>query len=215
MGRVRDAGNKSYGAVRIADFANLLDGELITLGDPLEGGKVFEWDSNAAVGAGNILVTIGASDAACINNLRDAINAELDQYLLAYVDPVDTKTLRIEGVEPGGLGNLVFTTTMLDANNIIAAVSGALADGGADENRARASGVYIVTALDVLATSLMIPTPFAAPALGNLRVVSSADVPKYITSKPTISGTRIKITDNGATVLAAGDKVTWEVYSAA
>ncbi len=210
MGRVRDAGNKSYGSVRIADFANLLDGEVITIG-----AKIFEWDDDATVSGSNIAVDIGVSDAECITNLRDQINAEYPSTLVAYVDPVDTKTLRIEAMEAGGLGNLVFTTTMLDANNIIAAVSGALADGGADENRARASGVYVVTALDVLATSLMIPTPFAAPALGNLRVVSSADVPKYITSKPTISGTRIKITDNGATVLAAGDKVTWEVYTAA
>lgn len=209
MGRVRDAGNKSYGSVRIADFANLLDGQIITIGE-----KIFEWDDDAAVDPGNILVEIGVDDAECITNLIDQINAEYPTTLLAYVDPVDPKTLRIEAKEPGGLGNLVFTTDMADGDNIIAAVGGELAAGAGDENRARASGTYVVTALDVLAENLMIPTPFSAPFLGNLRVVSSADVPKYITDKPTISSTRIKISKNGATNLATGDKVTWEVYSA-
>lgn len=209
MGRVRDAGNKSYGSVRIADFASLIDGEIITIGE-----KIFEWDDNAAVDPGNFPVTIGATDAECITNLMDQINAEYPSTLVAYVDPVDTKTLRIEAMEAGGLGNLVFTTDMADADNIIAAVAGELAAGASDENRARASGTYIVTALDVLAENLMIPTPFSAPVLGNLRVVTSADVPKYISDKPTISSTRIKISKNGATNLAADDKVTWEAYSA-
>jgi len=214
MGRVRDAGSKSYAAVQITDFANLLDEETITIGDPDNGGKVFEWDNDAAVTDGNIAVTIGGSDAVCITNLRDAINAQMPSQVVAYVDPVNTKTLRLEAANEGALGNLDITHTMLDAGNTVAAVADKFAGGDNDGNRARASGTYVVTAQDVTATNVMIPTPFAAPVLGALRVVSSADVPKYFTSKPTISGTRIKITDNGATVLAAGDKVYWEVWSA-
>jgi hypothetical protein len=215
MGRVRDAGNKAFGSVLISDFASLLDEEIITIGDPENGGKVFEWDDDAAVATeGAVLVEIGANDAECIENLRDAINAEMASKLLAYVDPVNTDVLRIEAVNEGDLGNLDFTTDMADAGNVIAAVDDKLAGGSNDGNRSRASGVYVVTAVDVAATNLMIPTPFAAPSLGALRVVSSTDVPKYFTSKPTISGTRIKITDNGATPLAEGDKVYWEVFSA-
>lgn len=213
MGRVRDAGNKSFGSVIISDFANLLDGETITIGDPLNGGKVFEWDDDAAVTAGHVAVTIGVSDTVCITNLRDAINAQMGALLVAYVDPVNTDVLRIEAYDAGALGNLAFEHDMSDAGNTIAAVADALAGGSNDGNRARASGVYTVTAIDVSATNVMIPTPFAAPILGALRVVTSADVPKYFTSKPTISGTRIKITDNGATLLAAGDKIYWEVWS--
>jgi len=209
MGRVRDAGNKSYGSVRIAAFASLIDGEIITIGD-----KDFEWDNNAAVTSGNILVTIGASDAISIANLRDAINTAYPSTLVAYVDPVDTKVLRIEGFDAGALGALAFTTDMAHASNIIAAVAGILAGSSNDENRARAGGVYTVTALDVLAANIMIPTPFSAPVLGSLRVVTSADVPKYFTAKPTISGTRIKIAEQGATALVAGDKITWEAWSA-
>jgi hypothetical protein len=213
MGRVRDSGNKSYGAVRIGTHGSLADGETITIGDLLNGGKRFEFRAAGPATGSNILVLKGADAAAAIVALRDAINAQFPGKLVAYVDPVSTAVLRIEGAEPGALGNLAFTTTMAHATNIIAAVAGALAAGDPDKNVARASGVYVVTALDVLATNLMIPTPFAAPVLGSLRVVTSADVPKYFTSKPTISGSRIKITDNGATPLAAGDKVYWEVWS--
>jgi len=214
MGRVRDAGGKAYGAVIVSDFANLVDGETITIGDPDNGGKIFEWDDDAAVTDGNILVTIGASDAACITNLRDAINTELGAFLVAYVDPANTDVLRIEAADPGAAGNLAFETDMVDAGNYIAAVDDALAGGSNDGNRARASDTYVVTALDEDATNIMIPTPFAAPILGTLRVVTSADVPKYHSWKPSISGTRIKLLKNGATDLVEGDKVYWEVWSA-
>ena len=46
----------SEGAIRIADYANILDGEKIVIGN-----KTYEWDDDASVGAGNVLVTIGAS----------------------------------------------------------------------------------------------------------------------------------------------------------
>jgi len=214
MGRVRDAGNKSYGAVRISDFANLLDEETITIGDPDNGGKVFEWDDDDALAnADAVAVEIGANDAECITNLRDAINDNMGALLVAYVDPVDTKVLRIEGADAGALGNLAFETDMSDGGNVIAAVSDLLEGGSNDENRARAGDEYTVTAIDALAENIMIPTPFSAPVLGNLRVVSSSDVPKYYTWKPTISGSRIKISKNGATDLVEGDKITWEAFS--
>jgi hypothetical protein len=215
MGRVRDAGNKSFGSVLISDFAALLDEEIITIGDPLNGGKVFEWDDDAAVAVvGAVAVEIGANDAECIENLRDAINAEMPSKLLAYVDPVNTDVLRIEAVNEGDLGNLDFTTDMGDAGNIIAATADKLAGGSNDGNRSRASDTYVVTAVDVAAGNIMIPTPFAAPTLGCIRVVTSADVPKYFTAKPTISAGRVKITEQGATALVAGDKIYWEVFSA-
>lgn len=213
MGRVRDAGNKSYGAVRIGDHANLLDGETITIGDPLNGGKVFEWDDDAAVTSGNILVDIGANAAAAIDNLKAAINAQLAGKVVAYDDPVETETLRLEAANEGALGNLAFETTMLDSDNIIAAVDDALAGGANDLNMARAPLTYTVTALDVLAENLMIPTPFLAPVLGAWRACSSTDVPKYITDIVKVVGTRIQISKNGATNLAEGDKVYLDVAS--
>jgi hypothetical protein len=215
MGRVRDAGNKSYGAVRIGSHGDLADGETITIGDPLNGGKVFEWDDDDAVTDGNILVDIGANAEAAIDNLKAAINAQLGALVEAFDDPVETETLRIKGANPGDLGNLAFETDMAHASNIIAAVDDKLAGGSNDANRSVARGTYVVKALDVAAEVAVIPTPFEAPVLGSLRVVTSADVPKYITDKPTISADGdLVLTKNGATNLAEGDKVYFEVHSA-
>lgn len=214
MGRVRDAGNKSYGDVRIGSHGDLADEELITIGDPLVDGKVFEWDDDVAVTAGRVLVDIGANAAAAVVNLRDAINAQFPGRLVAYVDPVETETLHIEGADAGAIGNLAFSTTMAHASNIIAAVGGALAAGDNDGNRARAAGTKVVSALDVAAENIMIPTPFAAPILGAWRACTSTGVPKYITDIVKITGTRVQIQKNGATNLAATDKVYLEVWSA-
>ena len=214
MGRVRDLGNKSTGAVQITDHANLLDGETITIGDPENGGFVFEFDDDAAVEAGAILVDTGADEDEAIENLVAAINANLGSILLAYVDPEDTMTCRIEGASEGALGNLAFETDFSDAGNTIAASGDDTLSGGSnDENRSRASGIYEVTALDVLAENVMIPTPFAAPVIGRVMVLDAAGVMQYITDEITISTTRLKITKAGGTNLAAGDLVHWEVWS--
>lgn len=215
MGRLRDSGNKSFGAVRIGDHANLLDEETITIGDPENGGKTFEWDDDAAVTEGNVLVDIGADAEEAIDNLKAAINEHLAGKILAYDDPVETETLRLEGAEAGALGNLAFETDMADSGNIIAATSDLLTGGTNDENRARTGLTYIVTALDVAAENAMIPTPFASPVLGAWRVATvTTDVPKYITDIVKVVGTRVQISKNGATNLAAGDKVYVEVFSA-
>jgi hypothetical protein len=215
MGRVRDAGNKSYGAVRIGSHGDLLDGETITIGDPLNGGKVFEWDDDAAVTDGNILVDIGANAEAAIDNLKAAINAQLGALVVAYDDPVEVETLRIEGANPGNLGNLAFETDMAHASNIIAASGDDTLSGGSnDANRARASLEYTVTALDVAAENVMIPTPFEAPVLGAVHVRDGDGVTQYISDEITVAGTRVQIAKAGATNLAEGDKVYVEVFSA-
>lgn len=216
MGRLTDFGNKSYGAVRIGDWANLLDGEKIIIARTGEGAfsKEFTWDDDAAVGAGEILVDMGADAEEAIDNLKTAINAQLPALLLCYVDPVDPAVLRIEGVAEGDAGNLDFTTDMSDPQNIIAAIDDALAGGAKAFNIGRAGAEYVVTALDVLAQNVMIPTPFQAPVSPRVFVRTSADVPKYITDKVKTNGTRLQIEKNGATNLAEGDKVDWDVASA-
>jgi hypothetical protein len=217
MGHLADSGNKSYAAVRIGDNANLLDGEALTFTRTGTGAftKVLEWDDDAAGTAGAILVDIGADEAGSIENLRDAINdaPTLKDYVVAYVDPVDTSLLRIEGKEPGSAGNLGIESTMLDAQNVIAEIDDAFAGGGADASRSRAADEYIVTALDVDAQNVMIPTPFQSPKLGRVMVLTSADVPKYVTDKIKINGTRLQVQKNGATNLAETDRIFWEVWS--
>lgn len=208
MGRVRDAGNKRYGAARIGNHAGLVDGEEIELDD-----KVFELRAAGPATGTNILVLVGANAAEAVDNLKAAINAQLAGIVVAYDDPVEDETLRLEAANPGAR-EIPFTTTMSDPANIIAAVDDKLAGGSNDGNRSRAALEYVVTALDVAAEVLTIPTPFQSPVLGAFRVVSSTDVPKYITDKPTVANGRVVITKNGATNLAAGDKVYAEVWSA-
>lgn len=200
------AGSKGYGAVRIGDFANLADGEVIVIGN-----KTYEWDNNAAVTAGRKLVTIGASDAACATNLAAAINAEPPtQYaVVAYVDPVDTKLVRIETVSAADAGLMTFTTTMADGDNTIAAISNKLAGAESQRNRVEDDGEYIVTAQDILAGNIMIPTKLQTPRRCRFICYTTNGDQKVITWRKSISTTRIKITSNGATAPIAGDVIVW------
>ncbi len=203
MGRVRFYGGKAVGSVRIGDFANLLDGETITIG-----GKVFEWDNNASVGAGNVAVTIGASNAACATNLRDAINANPPATpVTASIDPVDTATVRIIANSRGSAGNLALATTMADGDNVL---SGAAMIGGENGGTQRLHrGEYAVTALDAAAGSVVIPTGHTTARFAQVEVRSAAGVLKSITDKVTVSAGNIVIDVDGATNIAATDVITW------
>lgn len=222
MGRVTDAGNKSMGAVRIGNWAGLADGEKITISRTGEGAfsKAFAFDNNAAGDPGDVLVDMGADAEEAIENLRAAIVAHLTGSggtvdLEAYVDPVDPAVLRIEGAAAGPQGNLDFESTMGDPDNIIDAQDDKLYGGDRDYNLSRIAGSYVVKALDIEAENVMIPTPFEAPVQPKVSVRTSADVPKYITDKVKINGTRLQIEKNGATNLALGDVIDFEVMSKA
>jgi hypothetical protein len=199
-------GSKGYGAVRIGAFASLIDTEIITIGN-----KVYEWDNNAAVTAGRKLVTIGASDAACATNLAAAINAEppTQHAVVAYVDPVDTKLVRIETVGAADVGLMTFTTTMAHVSNTIAAVANKLAGAESQRNRVEDDGEYIVTAQDILAGNIMIPTKLQTPRRARFQCYTTDGDLKVITWRKTISTTRIKITANGATAPIQGDVIVW------
>jgi len=64
---------KATGAIRFNDSAQPVDGRTLTISDGVNT-KVFEFDSNSAVGAGNVSVTIGGSAIATMANLVTAIN---------------------------------------------------------------------------------------------------------------------------------------------
>lgn len=207
MSRWKFFGLKSVGAIRVGDFANLLDGEVIVIGD-----KTYEWDNNAAVTAGHVLVTIGASDAACIVNLMAAINANKPSIpVSAVVDPKDAKTARIYADNRGAAGNIDFTTDMADAGNVIAAVDDLLANGENGGNQIRHRGVYVVTAIDILADNLMIETGLPNSIdWFSAEVRTTAGVPKAHTMELTASGTKIRGNFAGATDPVEGDVITWE-----
>ncbi len=210
MGEMVFPGSKAHGAWRCGDHANLADGDLIVIGN-----KTYEIDNNAAVGAGHVPVTKGGSAAADATALAAAINGTpptpgtLSAPVVAYVDPIDTAVVRIEAVNAGLAGNMTFTTTMGDSDNIIDAVGGLMVGGAAASLRHEASDRYLVTALDVLAGCIMIPTPLTAPKLLSLECYSATGLKKAITSLVTISTTRIKIDTDGATNPAEGDYIAW------
>ena len=215
MGRIRFDGNKGCGAVRIGDFANLLDGEQIIIGDPLLGGKVFEWDDDAAVEDGSIAVTIGGSGAACATALAAAINANppTGVDITAYIDPKDTSVVRLEATDAGARGNLAFTHDMADAGNIISNDNeDALVGGENGSTQKVARGTYIVTDLDVLADNIMIPTALQTPARLQIDVWSATGLQKALTTLWTISSNRIRGNFDGATDPVATDVIEWTAY---
>jgi hypothetical protein len=206
MGRVRFFGGKGVGAVRIGNHAGLADAETVVIGT-----KTYEWDNNASVVSGNVAVAIGTNAAADAVNLRDAINANPPTPpVTASIDPVDTATVRIIANSRGVAGNHALAKTMLHADNII---SGAVMVGG--ENGGTQTihrGEYDVTALDVAAGNVVIPTGLTSPRFPQVDVLTSTGAAKYITDKVTASGGNILIDADGATSLAAGDKVCWLAY---
>ncbi|HKS17042.1 MAG TPA: hypothetical protein VJU16_07000 [Planctomycetota bacterium] len=207
MGRQKYEGAKSQGAVRLS--ANPADGNTVTI-TPVSGtAKVYEFDSGGGVGAGNVAVTIGGTAALTIAALVAAINANKPTpAVVAYVDPIDTSTCRIEGEFAGSAGN-----------HGLAVVGGNLSTTGANltggenaENQVEARGEYIVTALDVTAQNIMISTGLGSPRMFQLECRSSTGLLKSLTSLCTIDGSRIKVDTDGATNPAAGDKLVWSAW---
>jgi len=206
MGRVRHFGTRSQGAIRIGG-ANPADTETITIGN-----KVFEWDNNAAVTAGRVLVTIGGSVAASITNLIAAINANKPTPgVTAFADPIDALVVRLEADAPGPLGNHALAETMGDAANIVSAAAMTGGENGGTQSIHR--GEYTVTAMDVTAGSVLISTGLTSPRFLQVDVFDSNGVQKgALTTRWSINGTRILGDADGATNMVAGDRVEWQVY---
>jgi hypothetical protein len=173
-------------------------------------GKIYEFDNNATVGAGNITVTIGGSAAATITALIDAINNNppTPVAIPAAVDPVNAETARLQGAFNGAAGNLALVKSGANIE-----ISGAAMTGGEGSgNQTLHRGEYVVTALDVLAGNVMIETGLQGPRIESIDVIDTVDVTKYVTSKIKILGTALQIDFDGATNPAAGDRIVWGAY---
>lgn len=214
MGRIRFFGGLGAAAVRLGNNAGLLDAERIDIGDqtPGGGGKSYEWDNNAAVGVGKVLVTIGASAALSAIELRDKINANKPTPpCTAFIDPLDTSVVRIEADARGTRGNMPLVETMADPLNVI---SGPAFVGGEDAlNQVVGRSDYVVTPIDVAAGSVVIstglPTTIRFP---QIECRTATGVRKILTSLVSSSGSRIQIDFDGATNPVAGDKISWMVW---
>jgi hypothetical protein len=199
MGQIRTMPGKAVGTVRIGDNANLNDAEIITLGS-----KIFEWDSNGAYTAGRIPVAIGATATISIINLVGAINANQGTVpVVAAADVTAPANAHIIAVNGGTSGNIVFTTTMVDADNLL---SGVTLLGGTNAGAERKFDwiEYTFTALDVSSGAAVIPTGLASPSR-MLRTVTTAGVKKAVTDTVLIAGSNIVYTIVAPTSAAAGD----------
>jgi hypothetical protein len=105
--RTRGAGRPATGHIRLAANPNDTDTLTITTGLVV---VVYEFDNNAAVTAGRILVTIGASAAATATNLAAAILANQGIYLGAAAHATDTTVVDIATLAKGGILTLAEST---------------------------------------------------------------------------------------------------------
>ena len=210
MGELVFPGNKAKGSVRIAAFGSLVNGDLVTIGN-----AIYEYRTSGSPAAGHVAVAVGASNALTAAALAAAIVAfpptvaSLSAPVTAYVDSVDTDTVRIEAAHAGVAGNMTFVSTMTGGTNTIDAVGGLMVGGENASLKHQASGSYIVTALDVSANSFMIPTPLAAPKIISILCFSAAGKLKAITTAFTVSGTRIKGAPDAGTDPIATDVIAW------
>jgi hypothetical protein len=212
MGRVKFLGLRAVGAIRLN--ANPADGETVTIGPvPAVGGvtgKRFEFDNNAAVTAGNILVTIGGSAALSAIALRDKINTNKPTPvgITAEIDPVDTSTVRLYADAPGAGGNLA----LADTGAAIDVSSAVMTGGEGSGNQTLHRGEHVVTALDVAAGNVMIDTGLSGPRFPQVDCFSAAGLQKALTSLVIVVGSKIQLDFDGATNPVAGDKISWGAY---
>lgn len=206
MGRIRYLGNVAQGSIHLANNT-IVDGDYFTIGS-----KVYEFDDNAAVTAGRVLITIGGSAAATVTAMVAAINANKPSVpVTASVDPVSTSCCRLKADNRGSAGNIALTENVADAGFTVSGATLVGGENGGTQTEAR--GEYTVTAIDVLATSVVIETGLVSPRFPKL-YTRKADGTFFETSTGviSISGSQIRHDFTGATDLEAGDKISWEAY---
>lgn len=105
-------GLRASGAITFAGAVQPADGDTVKIDPSLTAGDdlTFEFDSNATVAVGNILVTIGGSAAATRDNLIQAINDSGLPMTAADTTVTDPKLTVTQNV-PGTAGNAATMTT--------------------------------------------------------------------------------------------------------
>lgn len=203
MGRVRFFGGKAQGAIYFAGQPS--DGDYVTVGS-----KTYEFDDNAAVTAGRVLVTIGGTAALTAAALITAINANKPSVpVTAVIDNVSNVTVRVAADSRGAEGNIALVKS--GANIQVSAATLLYGENAGTQTVHR--GEYVVTDQDVLATNVVIFTGLTSPRFPHL-YVRKADGTFFETSTGVIaiSGEQIRHDFTGGTDLAAGDKIEWMAW---
>ncbi|MGH9462014.1 MAG: hypothetical protein ACRD1X_12395 [Vicinamibacteria bacterium] len=203
-GRFKFKGGKAVGSLHLS--AQPSDGDFFTIG-----GKKYEFDNNASVGAGSVTVTIGGSAALTMTALIAAINANKPTIpVTAVVDPVNAtgQTCRLTADRVGSNGNLALTKS--GANLVLSAAAMAGGENGSIQTVAR--GAHTVDANDVQADAVIIETGLTSPRFAEVVCRDSAGLLKAITALVTVVGSTIKVAFAGATDPAATDVLTWSSW---
>jgi hypothetical protein len=206
MGETVFPGVKAQSAIRIGAYASLVNGDIITIG-----AKVYEFRTSGSATVGRVQVDVGVSGAATALALQAAIVANPPSPQIdAYIDPVDSLVVRLEGHDHGTPGNVIFSASMTGATNIIDQTSGFLVDGEAGSLKHVESGRKTVRQLEVTAGCIMIPTTIQSPKILSVQIFAADGSPKNdVTTKWTTSLNRLKGALAGGTDPIAGDIVAW------
>jgi hypothetical protein len=203
VGRQRYLGAKAQGLIQFGSNT-LVDGETITVGN-----KVFEWDNNAAVTAGRVLVTIGGSAALSAAALLAAINANKPTPgVTAVLDTKSNVTVRLYADARGVAGNMTVSETITAADITVES----LVSGEAGGTQTEARGAYTVTDEDVVADNIEIDTGLTSPRFVQVEIRSAAGVPIAHTAEVTVTSGRIRLNFAGAVDPAAGHVVSWSCW---
>lgn len=205
MGKQRFLGLKAKGYAYFGG-TTFVDGEVCVIGN-----KTYEFDDDAAVEAGNVLVDISGGTAAAIAAaFLAAVNANKPTPgVTAVIDPKSNVMVHLVADARGTGGNMAVTEDVADAASLVV---GALIGGESGGTQTEARGAYTVTASDVLADNIMIPTGLTSPRFATVTTRTAAGVEKAVTAEVTISGGNIRYNFAGATDPVAGDVITWEAW---
>lgn len=195
------------------------DTETITVGN-----RVYEFDTHAtgAITAGNVRVDINASqdaDASC-TALVAAVNADtarkMDAVVMANNDATNAGVIFCGKHED--VGNLTIAETITNGVKSAAAATGY----AARKDYAHFGGSYTVTTADATLLALsggnevpigVVPTT-TAPTITSVMVVDASGVYQVITGL-VVKATQVNsnfyavIVEDGSTILAATDVITW------
>lgn len=206
MGETVFPGNKAHGSIRIGAYGSLVNGDTITIGD-----KTFEFRTSGSADPGNVQVDVAGSGALTVAALVAAIVANPPSPLIdAYVDSVDALVCRLEAHNHGTAGNLAFEASLTGADNVIDQESGFLLGGENGSLKHLDSDRYTIQQVDVDAECIIIPTKLTSPKILSIQIFASDGTPKNdVTTKWTVSTSRLKGALDGGTDPVAGDVVAW------
>jgi hypothetical protein len=202
--RVSSNGRPATGHIRIA--VNPTDADKVTVTNGAANPVTYEFDNNAAVTAGNILVTIGASAAATATNLATAINAQQGKggyAIVAAAHPTDTTVVDLVNTSGAAL-NLTETT----------AGARVVVQDNAEETQMVPTKLYsvrrVIVAEDVTRLRIRINTGMTAILnyIYRLQTAAANNAEIGYNGVVTVTGGVIEFDFSGATDPAAGNVLT-------